>query len=130
MLSTHILHSPFFYKDWVCRPFWAYDFSNKSNVQELCNFYPNSLLPILSEATELLLDGSSLFINIQGVLSLLPRNAWHVRGLPSKDVPIGAEEGGECVFLCLVEPCADQGGLVGVVLPEEDDLRPIVRLQL
>jgi hypothetical protein len=64
------------------------------------------------------------------VLSLVPWNAWHVGGLPCKDVPIGMEERGERVFLCLVEPCADQGGLVGVILSEADGLHLVFQLLL
>ena len=92
-------HSPFtiflFYKDWVCQPIWVCDFSDKTNSEEPGYFYPNSLLPILSEATQPLLDGSCLLIKIQGVLSLLPRYVWHVGGIPCEDVPVGAEDGGE-----------------------------------
>ena len=67
-----------------------------------------------------LLDGSCLLVEIQGVLSLLPRYAWHVGGLPCKDVPVGAEERCEREFLCGVEVSPDQGCLVGVVVAEND----------
>ena len=72
-----------------------------------------------------LLDGPCLLVEIQGVLSLLPRYAWHVG-----DVPVGAEEGGEHGFLCGVELGPDQGSLVGVVVAEDDRLRLAVRVQL
>ena len=77
-----------------------------------------------------LLDGSCLLVEIQGVLSLLPRYAWHVRGLPCEDVLVGAEEGGEREFLCGTELGPDQSGLVGVVVPEDDCLCLAVRVQL
>ena len=77
-----------------------------------------------------LFDGSCLLVEIQGVLSLLPRYAWHVEGLPSKDVPVGAEEEGEHEFLCGTELGPDQGGLVGLLVPEDDGLRLAVRVQL
>ena len=77
-----------------------------------------------------LFDGPCLLIEIQGVLSLLPRYAWHVRGLPCEDVPVGAEEGGEHKFLCGVELGPDQGGLVGVVIAEDDRLHLAIRVQL
>ena len=64
------------------------------------------------------------------MLILLHRNAWHVRGLPCEDVPIGAEEGSEYEFLCGVEVGPDQGGLVGVIVAEDDRLRLAVRVQL
>ena len=77
-----------------------------------------------------LLDRPCLLVEIQGVLSLLPWYAWHVGGLPCEDVPVGAEEGGEHEFLCGVEVGPDQGGLVGVVVAEEDRLRLAIRVQL
>ena len=80
--------------------------------------------------TQPLLDGSRLLVEIQGVLSLLPRYAWHVRGLPCEDVPVGVEERGEHEFLCGVEVGPDQGSLVGVVVAEDDRLRLAVRVQL
>ena len=106
------------------------DFSNKTGGKEPGYFYPNSLLSILSEATQSLLDWPCLLVKIQGVLRLLPRYAWHVGGLPCEDVPVGAEEGGEHKFLCGVEVSPDQGGLVGVVVTEDDRLRLAVTVQL
>ena len=64
------------------------------------------------------------------MLSLLPWYAWHVRGLPCEDVPVGAEERGEREFLCGVEVGPDQGCLVGVVVAEDDRLCLAVRVQL
>lgn len=46
--------------------------------------YPNSLLAVLSEAMKLSLDSPSLFVEIQGVLSLFPWHAWHVKGFHVK----------------------------------------------
>jgi len=77
-----------------------------------------------------LFDGSRLRVEIQGVLSLLPRNTWHVGGLPCEDVPIGSEEGGERVFLCRVELRPDQRRLVRLIVLEGDSLDLLVRLQL
>ena len=59
--------SPFtvflFYKDWVCQPIWVLDFFDKTSGKEPgFYFYPNSLLSIQREATELLLDGLSLLV--------------------------------------------------------------------
>ena len=77
-----------------------------------------------------LLDGSCLLVEIQGVLSLLPWNAWHVGGLPCEDVPIGSKEGGELVFLCRVELGPDQHHLVRLIIPEDDGLDLLVWLHL
>ena len=71
-----------------------------------------------------------LLVEIQGVLSLLPRYAWHVGGLPCEDVPISSEEGGECVSLCRVELGPDQRCLVRLVVPEGDSLDLLAWLQL
>ena len=38
-------------------------------------------------------------MDFQGMLSDLPRNAWHVRGFPRKDVFVVAEEVDERAFL-------------------------------
>ena len=64
------------------------------------------------------------------MLSLLPRYAWHVRGLPCEVVPVGAEERGEREFLRGVEVGPDQGSLVRVIVAEDDRLRLAVRVQL
>ena len=82
----------------------------------------------MSEEMQPLLDGSCLLVEIQGVLSFLPRYAWHVRGLPCKDVPVGAEEGGEREFLCGIELGPDQGSLVRLLVPEDDGLRMAIRV--
>ena len=61
-------HSPFtvflFYKDWVCQPIWVRDFSDKTGGKEPGYFYPNSLLSILREAAEPLLDRSRLRVKV------------------------------------------------------------------
>ena len=54
------------------------------------------------------------------MLSLLPWDSKHVRWLPCKDVPILLEEGGECAFLRRVEAGPDHGGLVRLIVPEDD----------
>ena len=40
------------------------------------------------------------------------------------------EEGGEHEFLCGIELCPDQDGLVGLVVPEDDGLHVAIRVQL
>ena len=61
-------HSPFtvflFYKDWVCQLIWVCDLSDKASGKEPGYFYPNSLLLILREAAEPLLDGSCLRVKV------------------------------------------------------------------
>ena len=47
-----------------------------------------------------------------------------------KDVPIGAEEGGEREFLFRTELGPDQGSLVGLFVPKDDGFRLAVRVQL
>jgi len=56
------------------------------------------------------------------VLSLLPRNSQHVRWLPCEDVPVVLEEGGERAFLCRVEAGPYHGGLVWLIVHEDDGL--------
>ena len=53
-------------------------------------------------------------------MGLLPWDSGHVRWLPCEDVPILPEEGGECPFLRQVEAGPDHGGLVQLIVPEDD----------
>jgi hypothetical protein len=76
------------------------------------------------------LDRSSLLIEIQGVLSLLPWHTRHVRGLPYEDIPVCTEEGVERVFLCRVETYPDQGCLARGIVPKDDGLGLDIRLKL
>ena len=39
------------------------------------------------------------WVNLQGMLGDLPRNAWHIRGFPRKDVFVTVEEVDERAFL-------------------------------
>jgi len=65
IVNTHSRFAVFlFYKDWVCQPIWVCDFSDKTGGEELGYFYPNSLLSILHEAVEPLLDGFRLLVQI------------------------------------------------------------------
>ena len=117
IVNTHSAFTIFLnYKDWVCQPIWVRDFSVKTSGEELVYFYPNILLSILREAAEPLLDGSRLLVEIKGVLSLLPRDSWH------EDVPVVLEQGGERAFLCWGEAGPDHGGLVRLIIPEDNGL--------
>jgi hypothetical protein len=59
--------------------------------------------PLLVEVAEPLLHGAGMRQDVKGVLSDLPRDAWHIRGAPREDVGIGAEEVDEHHFLFRVE---------------------------
>ena len=52
-----------------------------------------------SFATQALFHRLGAWADLQGVLGNFPRNAWHVRGFPRKDVFVGAEEANERALL-------------------------------
>ena len=56
------------------------------------------------------------------MLNLLPWSSRHVRWLPYEDVLVVPKEGGERAFLCRVEAGPDHGGLVRLIVPEDDGL--------
>ena len=56
------------------------------------------------------------------MLSLLPRDSWHVRRLPCEDVSVVPEEGGDRAFLRRVEASPDHGSLVRFIVPEDNSL--------
>lgn len=61
-------------------------------------------------------------IQAEVVLDRLPRDTTHVRRLPGEDVPIGAEEVDDCVFLFGVDVCPNDRRLGGVAGAEVDGL--------
>jgi hypothetical protein len=73
------------------------------------------------ESAQRLLDGSGSSSDIQRVLGDIPRYARHVRGTPSKNLGIRAEEVDEHCFLFGVELGADPDLLGGVVAGVERD---------
>ena len=56
------------------------------------------------------------------MLSLLSWDSGQVRWFPCEDIPIVPEEGGERVFLRRVEAGPYHGGLVRLIVPEDDGL--------
>jgi hypothetical protein len=72
---------------------------------------------------QFLLDRLGRLAYIQGVLSQLPRNTWHIRWSPCEYVSIVLEETGEREFLFLPEVVADDHRLGWVGKAEVDLLR-------
>ena len=56
------------------------------------------------------------------MLSVLPWDSGHVRWFPCEDIAILLEEGGKRAFLCRIEVGPDHGGLVRLIVPEDDGL--------
>ena len=54
---------------------------------------------LLIEVMQALFHWLGAWIDLQGMLSDLTRNAWHIRGFPRKDVFVVAEEVNERDFL-------------------------------
>ena len=53
----------------------------------------------LVEVAQALLHWLGAWVDFQGMLGDLPRDAWHIQGFPCKDVFVVAEEVDECTFL-------------------------------
>jgi hypothetical protein len=70
---------------------------------------------------QVLFHGSGSSSDIQRVLGVIPRYAWHVRGTPRKNFGICAEKVDEHCFLFGVELGADPDLLVSVVAGVEGD---------
>ena len=49
--------------------------------------------------TQVLLHWLGAWMDLQGMLGDLPRDAWHIRGFPRKDIFVVAEEVDERAFL-------------------------------
>jgi hypothetical protein len=62
--------------------------------------------------------GGGLRIDVEAVLTQLPRHSWHVHWLPREDVVVSPEEVDERVFLFGVEAGPDGGGLARVACSE------------
>jgi hypothetical protein len=82
-------------------------FLDKPSLEELPQLRSDRLPPLLVEVVEPLLHGAGVRYDVKGVLGDLPRDAWHVRGAPRKDVGVGAEEVDEHHFLFRVEGRTD-----------------------
>ena len=73
-----------------------------------------------------LLDRTGIRPNFQRVLGDLPWNARHVRGLPSEDIFIGAEEGDERALLFVCQACANPQLLVSRPLEVKRDFLDVL----
>jgi hypothetical protein len=72
---------------------------DKTGCKKPCNFYPNSLLFVLLEPPQLLLDGFCLGVDVQGVLDPVSRYTGHVQWFPSEHAYVLSQEPDEHVFL-------------------------------
>lgn len=71
---------------------------------------------------ELLLDGLGCFVQLQGVLIILPRETRNVSGLPCEDALVVPKEGSEHAFQFVIELSADDCCLGWVIEAEADIL--------
>jgi hypothetical protein len=71
------------------------DLSNEASVKQLFNLFSDKVLPLYGLLLGLLLDRSSVGVDLQMVLNYLPGDPRHLRWLPGKHVYISLEEGGE-----------------------------------
>ena len=75
------------------------DFLDEAHCEELGDLLSDCSALLLVATSQMLLHGLGTWLNVEGMLGDLPRDAWHVRGLPGKDITIGAKEVGERTFL-------------------------------
>ena len=92
-------------------------FFDEDCVQKPCDLLTDGPPLLLIETAKPLLDWMGVWPDLQRMLGDLPWNARHVRGLPSKDIFIGAEEVDERAFLFGRQLGADPHrlGWIGVV---------------
>ena len=74
-------------------------FLDEPGRQKLCDLLTDGPAFPLVEAMQALFHWLGAWADLQGMLGDFPRNAWHVRGFPPKDVSVGAEEADERAFL-------------------------------
>ena len=74
-------------------------FLDESSRQKLLYFLADGPALFLVEATQALLHRHGAWPDLQGMLDDFSQNAWHVRGIPCKDVSVGVEEVDERAFL-------------------------------
>jgi hypothetical protein len=80
---------------------------DESDLEELSQLHSNRPALLFVKAAQPLLHGAGVRYDIKGVLGDLPRDAWHIRGAPRKDVSIGAEKVDEHHFLFRIEGGTD-----------------------
>ena len=74
-------------------------FPNESGHREFGYFFIDGPAFLLVEATHVLLHRPRAWMDLQGMLGDLPRNARHVRGFPRKDVFVAVEKVDERALL-------------------------------
>ena len=74
-------------------------FLDESGRQKFCYLLTDGPAFHLIEAMQALFHWLVAWVDLQGMLGDLPRNAWHLQGFPCKDVSIGVEEVDERAFL-------------------------------
>ena len=75
------------------------DFNDDPGSQEPGYLFSDSISSLIVETTEELFYWFQLGVYIKAVLSEFPRDTWHVRRFPCKDVPVLTEELDERAFL-------------------------------
>jgi hypothetical protein len=116
-------HSPFpiliFYKDEIGKLVGVIHFLDETSCQELGDLLAYGPAPLLIKIAQALVHGLGTRPDAELVLSDLPRDAWHVRGLPCEVITIGVQEVDERTFLFGQELGLDPqclGQVVGVDL--------------
>ena len=74
-------------------------FPDEYSSQQFRYFFADGPTLFLVEAAQVLLHRLGAKVDFQGMLGDLPRDAWHIRGFPRKDVFVIAEEVDERAFL-------------------------------
>jgi hypothetical protein len=97
------------------------DLLDKASVEQLFDFFTDEVLLLSRLLLGILLDRSSIGVDLQMVLNHLPRDLRHLQWLPGEQVNISLEEGDEHEFLFTVQIPCDVGGL-GDICPDLNGL--------
>ena len=86
-------------EDRIRQPFGTEDFNDEPGSKEPGYLFSNNISSLIVETTEELFDWFQFGVCIKAVLSEFPRDTWHVRRFPCKDVSILTDELDERAFL-------------------------------
>jgi hypothetical protein len=67
------------------------EFLDELGLEELPQLHSDRPASLFVKAPQPLLHDSGVRLDIKGVLSDLPRNAWYIRGAPRENDGVGAE---------------------------------------
>jgi len=106
------------------------DFDDEPGSQEPGYLFSDSISSLIIETMKELLHWFQFGVCLKAVLSEFPRDTWHVRRFPCKDVSILTDELDERAFLFVRQACLDGELLRRVTRDKVDFLSVLSRLKL